>query len=653
MNSNMQKNVSGDLTAKKSNGKAVVSSAEPNSGDLTSGKPSGKAVDSSVETIVRAGFTGVSPVSVSGDPKSKKLNGKAVVSSADPISGDFTVKKPNGKDVDSSAEPIKRAGHTIISPVPVVSGDPKSKQKNGKAVVTSAEAIKRTGNASGSCADVVSGKLTPKKLKGKAVDSSSVEVLFFKDVKFGPQKGKLRFRLIHFWEARNAHTKILIGIEMILIDEQLVNEHALGDGLVLDEVEIASSRRILVHVQTHDGPVMKLYLWDTAATDFCLKFKAQENTPSVILVTTVNPKRFGGALTISSLSSSRVFLDLDVQPTKDYLAWLGSNSEVANRINADIVTKAETVTLGELFTYIKQEGAKVNYIMRFYTVNTLALCTATIDDVGHGSAWYYIACGGCKTKATKGPTTLMCKKCGKAEVAGVAEYLTNLSVYDNNDQARFVLLCDAGHDLTGKLASELVESYLEANESVGDDAMVPVPQALVDTIGQTRKFVVKCLKKRPNTQQTTIRISIALRTSSNGHLDDGTISDMEYMLQYHEINFDSVTEIIDETTNYVAGVIPTLDDVTGTDLDVIVKVTDFNPQALSRTDLDVYTIDLRSNIRESIPSEENDICAICHNELGASGDLNTLVCNHSYHHQCILGWIKMNLTCLVCRTTLA
>ncbi|XP_009102273.1 probable E3 ubiquitin-protein ligase RHG1A [Brassica rapa] len=159
--------------------------------------------------------------------------------------------------------------------------------------------------------------------------------------------------------------------------------------------------------------------------------------------------------------------------------------------------------------------------------------------------------------------------------------------------------------------------------------------------------------KRLNTQQTTNRISIAPRTSSNGHLDDGTIIDMEDMLQYHEINFDSVIEIIDETTNYVAGVIPTLDDVTGTNLDVIVKITDFNPKAWSRIDLDVYTIDLRKNRRDSIPSEENDICAICHNELGASGDLNTLVCNHSYHHECILGWIKMNLTCPVCRTTLA
>ena len=48
-------------------------------------------------------------------------------------------------------------------------------------------------------------------------------------------------------------------------------------------------------------------------------------------------------------------------------------------------------------------------------------CTATIDDIVRDSAWYYISCGGCKTKATKGPTTLMCKKCGKTEIVGAAE----------------------------------------------------------------------------------------------------------------------------------------------------------------------------------------------------------------------------------------
>lgn len=40
-----------------------------------------------------------------------------------------------------------------------------------------------------------------------------------------------------------------------------------NDSLVLDEAEIASSRQVLLHVQTHDGPVMKLYLWNKAAMD--------------------------------------------------------------------------------------------------------------------------------------------------------------------------------------------------------------------------------------------------------------------------------------------------------------------------------------------------------------------------------------------------
>ncbi|KAF3533020.1 hypothetical protein DY000_02038092 [Brassica cretica] len=294
--------------------------------------------------------------------------------------------------------------------------------------------------------------------------------MFFKDVKFGPQEGELRFRLIHFWEARNTLTKRLnnfygsksksvyrvaepdvtiaftwnyvlsvlenspvpfpedrfrfYGYEEFeaacdlggdLYDYaghvKLVNEQALSDSLVLDEVEIASSRRILVNVQTHDGPVMKLYIWDKAAAVFCEKFKALGKPPTVILVTTVNPKRFGGALSLSSLSSSRVFFDMDVQATREYLDWFESNTEVANRVNAEIVTKAETATIGELLSYMKQEGAKVAWFE----------CTATIDDIVRDSAWYYIACGGCKTKATKVPTTLMCKKCGKTEIVGAAE----------------------------------------------------------------------------------------------------------------------------------------------------------------------------------------------------------------------------------------
>ncbi|KAF3515771.1 hypothetical protein DY000_02061265 [Brassica cretica] len=170
---------------------------------------------------------------------------------------------------------------------------------------------------------------------------------------------------------------------------KLVNGQVLNDSLVLDEAEIASTRRILLH----------------AASDFSEKFKASGRTASVILVTTLNPKRFGGALALSSMTPSRVFMDSDVQATRDYLTWLNSNLDAANRVDADVVTKTETMTIGELFSYMK--------------------------------------------------------------------YLAKISVYDNNDRA---FLCSL---------------VMLANESVGDDHLVPVPQALINTIGKARKFIVK------------------------------------------------------------------------------------------------------------------------------------------------------------------
>ncbi|KAF2613438.1 hypothetical protein F2Q70_00011110 [Brassica cretica] len=173
---------------------------------------------------------------------------------------------------------------------------------------------------------------------------------------------------------------------------RLVNGQTLTDHIVLEEVAIAEKRHLCVHVQTHE-PVMKLYLWDNAASEFCQKFKSYGRTPHVLLVTTVNPKHLGGTLCLTSMSSSRVVMDDDVQPSKDYIEWLSSNTGSANRIAAEVVTKPEKVTLEELFSYIKQEASK-------------------------GSSWYYVSCGGCNSKAVKGPTSLMCnnKKCEKSEV---------------------------------------------------------------------------------------------------------------------------------------------------------------------------------------------------------------------------------------------
>ncbi|KAF2533782.1 hypothetical protein F2Q70_00029394 [Brassica cretica] len=162
---------------------------------------------------------------------------------------------------------------------------------------------------------------------------------------------------------------------------------------------------------------------------------------------------------------------------------LGSNPAIAEQVNAEVVTKRETMTIGEIFSYIKRESAKDAFFE----------CTAMIDDVVHGSAWYYIACSGCHTKVTKGPTSLICtnNKRGKVNVDGVAQYRSKIYVYDNNEQAFFVLLGDAGRELTGKPASELVRSYFEGNGNQEGYHEAPVPEALINTIGQRHKFCVK------------------------------------------------------------------------------------------------------------------------------------------------------------------
>nr|VDD13452.1 unnamed protein product [Brassica oleracea] len=336
------------------------------------------------------------------------------------------------------------------------------------------------------------------KPNGKSPITSDYDekVMFFRDVSPGPHETQLRFRLIHFWEAWNPLKNTLIGLEILLIDEQTVPPLLMktdSDFIplrifkltaiaketsttpILDEVEIAMARHVLVHVQSHDGPVMKLYLWDQAARDLCKKFKSYENTSTVLLVTTVNTKSLGGILTLTSMSSSHVFMDYDVQPTID---WLGSNPQSAERVDAEVVTKRETLTIGEIYSYIKQGSTKVQ--LGFFE------CTATIDDVVHGSTWYYISCSGCHTKATKGPTSLMCSKCGKVNIAGVAQYLrytlyrAQISVYDNSEQVVFVLL--------------VVELDCQANGNQGVTQEVHVPEALISTIGQKHNFCVKVTK---------------------------------------------------------------------------------------------------------------------------------------------------------------
>ncbi|KAF2602850.1 hypothetical protein F2Q70_00026296 [Brassica cretica] len=236
---------------------------------------------------------------------------------------------------------------------------------------------------------------------------------------------------------------------------KLVDGQPLHQRPVLCSKDDSTSRKVMVHF----GPVMNVYLWDEAAESFRLKFDASAATPTVLLVTTVNPKRLGGKLCLSSMSSSRVFLDDEVDPTKEYLTWLTTNPSATSSVNP----------------------VEIAYFD----------CIATIDDVKFGTEWYYIACKDCQTKLNCGPTTLLCPKCGNDDATAVANYRVEMSVYDNEEQCTFIILGDAGKDLTGRKATKLIDTYVEEKGGDGAELEVPLPQCFIDTIGHTKKFRIK------------------------------------------------------------------------------------------------------------------------------------------------------------------
>ncbi|CAN7031739.1 unnamed protein product [Brassica rapa subsp. trilocularis] len=276
-----------------------------------------------------------------------------------------------------------------------------------------------------------------------------------------------RFRL-HSFSDFEANCDLRGDLHDVVGHLKLVDGQPLHQRPVLCSKDDSTSRKVMVLLQLKDGPVMNVYLWDEAAESLRLKFDASAATPTVLLVTTVNPKRLGGKLCLSSMSSSRVFLDDEVDPTKEYLTvniMLSTNPSATSSVNPVEVVKVETLTISEIAAFIKREPAKIAYFD----------CIATIDDVKIDTEWYYIACKDCQTKLNCGPTTLLCPKCGNDDATAVANYRVDMYVYDNEGQCTFIILGDAGKDLTGRKATELIDTYVEEKGGDGTELEVPLP----------------------------------------------------------------------------------------------------------------------------------------------------------------------------------
>ncbi|KAF3593768.1 hypothetical protein DY000_02024230 [Brassica cretica] len=83
-------------------------------------------------------------------------------------------------------------------------------------------------------------------------------------------------------------------------------------------------------------------------------------------------------------------------------------------------------------------------------------------------------------------------------------YLDKIPVYDNNDQAVFVLLGDAGREQTGKHASGLVDKYFEANGDLGPDHEMPACPTSFDRHHWVRPSKTGDLADEENASTSTV-----------------------------------------------------------------------------------------------------------------------------------------------------
>ncbi|XP_019100225.1 PREDICTED: probable replication factor A 73 kDa subunit isoform X2 [Camelina sativa] len=211
-----------------------------------------------------------------------------------------------------------------------------------------------------------------------------------------------------------------------------------------------STQRLVVRYRMDTSVIVYLSLWDDVAATFRAHFSSGDTMNSVMLVTTVNPKMFGGNLYLNSTSATRFFFDTDIQPIKQFSNRMGIKSEEAfTRADTSAgIRKKKLVSIHELHEFISKSHEQ--------TQDADFLCNAKVVGVVRKNGWSFVSCTGCSRKLDKVGNALRCNKCVSPTVTGVVRYRVELAVEDGHDRETFVVFDDEMTKLITKIAATLI-----------------------------------------------------------------------------------------------------------------------------------------------------------------------------------------------------
>ncbi|KAH0863374.1 hypothetical protein HID58_080585 [Brassica napus] len=182
---------------------------------------------------------------------------------------------------------------------------------------------------------------------------------------------------------------------------------------------VTVTTRAVVRFLIEPRVVVYLSLWDDVASMFRGLISSGDRTQTVMVVTTVNPKIFGGNLYLNSTPSTKFYFDPALQASQ-YRAIC-------------FQLRRTSPTSFSLYRYQRRDKKKE------VTLEAEFICKAWVVDVLQQNGWYFVSCTGCSRKLDKDGTSLRCIRCVNPNATGAIKYRVELLVDDGNDNATFVV----------------------------------------------------------------------------------------------------------------------------------------------------------------------------------------------------------------------
>ena len=84
-------------------------------------------------------------------------------------------------------------------------------------------------------------------------------------------------------------------------------------------------------------------------------------------------------------------------------------------------------------------------------------------------------------------------------------------------------------------------------------------------------------------------------------------------------------------------------------MDVVYNMLDIN---MDHYDPPSQTVLDQCTVTKYVKNDKDETCVICQCDYEEGDNVKTLICDHQFHDECVMGWLNNNSTCPICKTSL-